>query len=204
MKKKNIEKLTKEDGASPNVVAVNIERLRDIFPEVFADGSVDFDALKETLGEYVDDREERYSFTWHGKARARQIAQMPSTGTLRPCPEESVYPFLVEGFLPDLDQDVPRFLGTHYWVSGSIEPRKGTLTIGLGSCPEHCKVVTQQCRKPGAVGETKPDQQIAVTSASSSIPCRVVRFTGFPKTGQQGDGERRVAQRKLALLWGGL
>ena len=86
-----IEKLNPmTDGSSPDVVADNIERLRDIFPEVFANGSIDFDALKETLGEYVDDREERYSFTWHGKARARQIAQMPSTGTLRPCPEESV------------------------------------------------------------------------------------------------------------------
>ena len=90
-KKNKIEKLDpKTDGASPDVVADNIERLREIFPEVFADGAIDFDALKETLGEYVDDREERYSFTWHGKARARQIAQMPSTGTLRPCPEESV------------------------------------------------------------------------------------------------------------------
>lgn len=85
-----MEKLTREDGASPDVVATNIERLREIFPEVFADGHIDFDALKQTLGEYVDDREERYSFTWHGKSRARQIAQMPSTGTLRPCPEESV------------------------------------------------------------------------------------------------------------------
>ncbi|WP_338805093.1 site-specific DNA-methyltransferase [Xenorhabdus griffiniae] len=34
--------------------------------------------------------EERYNFTWQGKARARQIAQTPSTGTLRPCKEESV------------------------------------------------------------------------------------------------------------------
>ena len=92
MSKKNpMEKMDpKTDGSSPDIVADNIERLREIFPEVFADGAVDFDALKETLGEYVDDREERYSFTWHGKARARQIAQMPSTGTLRPCPEESV------------------------------------------------------------------------------------------------------------------
>lgn len=85
-----MEKLTREDGASPDIVADNIERLREIFPEVFADGSIDFDALKQTLGDYVDDREERYSFTWHGKSRARQIAQMPSMGTLRPCPERSV------------------------------------------------------------------------------------------------------------------
>ena len=86
----NMDKLTPKDGASPDIVPENIERLREIFPEVFADGSVDFDALKETLGEYVDEREERYSFTWHGKSRARRIAQMPSSGTLLPCPEESV------------------------------------------------------------------------------------------------------------------
>ena len=85
-----MEKLTKEDGESPDLLADNIERLREIFPEVFADGHVDFDALKQTLGEYVEDQDERYSFTWHGKSRARQIAQMPSTGTLLPCPEESV------------------------------------------------------------------------------------------------------------------
>ncbi|WP_338803599.1 site-specific DNA-methyltransferase [Xenorhabdus griffiniae] len=34
--------------------------------------------------------EERYNFTWPGKTRACQIAQTPSTGTLRPCKEESV------------------------------------------------------------------------------------------------------------------
>ncbi|MCH9647781.1 MAG: site-specific DNA-methyltransferase [Deltaproteobacteria bacterium] len=85
-----MKKLTKEDGSSPDVVADNIEKLREIFPEVFADGCIDFHALRQTLGENVDDREERYSFTWHGKSRARQIAQMPSAGTLLPCPEESV------------------------------------------------------------------------------------------------------------------
>jgi adenine-specific DNA-methyltransferase len=85
-----MDKLTPNNGASPDIVAENIERLREIFPEVFADGNVDFDALKQTLGSYVDDREERYSFTWHGKSRARRIAQMPSSGTLLPCKEESV------------------------------------------------------------------------------------------------------------------
>lgn len=85
-----IESLTKDDGASPDMVEQNIEQLRAIFPEVFADGRVDFDALKQTLGEYADEQEERYSFSWHGKSQARRIAQIPSTGTLRPCPEESV------------------------------------------------------------------------------------------------------------------
>ena len=87
---KGMDKLTKQDGSSPDIVAENVERLRELFPEVFADGAIDFEALKETLGEYVDDREERYSFNWHGKSKARQIAQMPSASTLLPCPDESV------------------------------------------------------------------------------------------------------------------
>ena len=85
-----MEKLTRQDGSSPDLVADTVEKLKAIVPEAFADGHLDLDALKQTLGEYVDDREERYSFTWHGKSRARQIAQIPSTGTLLPCPEESV------------------------------------------------------------------------------------------------------------------
>ncbi|HOY54413.1 MAG TPA: site-specific DNA-methyltransferase, partial [Opitutaceae bacterium] len=36
------------------------------------------------------DAEEKYGLHWHGKRRARQLALTPSTGTLRPCPEDSV------------------------------------------------------------------------------------------------------------------
>jgi len=86
-----MEKLSpKTDGASADIIDQNIEKLTQIFPEVFTEGKVDFDALRDTLGDYVDDRPERYSFTWNGKSRARRIAQTISTGTLRPCPEESV------------------------------------------------------------------------------------------------------------------
>ncbi len=38
----------------------------------------------------MEEREEKYGLNWHGKRRARQLALTPSTGTLRPCPEESV------------------------------------------------------------------------------------------------------------------
>lgn len=85
-----MEKLTEKDGETPDLVLENIAGLKQLFPEVFIDGRIDFEALKETLGSYVDEREERYSFTWHGKSRARRIAQTPSTGTLLPCKEDSV------------------------------------------------------------------------------------------------------------------
>ena len=46
--------------------------------------------IKQLLGSDVDEREEKYGLNWHGKRQARQLALTPSTGTLRPCPEESV------------------------------------------------------------------------------------------------------------------
>ncbi len=81
--------MEKLDGKSMDIVAQNIEKLREIFPDVFTEGKVDFEALEATLGKYIDRDDERYSFNWKGKARARRIAQTPSTGTLRPAPEES-------------------------------------------------------------------------------------------------------------------
>jgi len=86
----SMDKLTQEDGSSMDMVKENIEKLKEVFPDVFTEGKVDFDALQATLGEYLETSEERYSFNWHGKAQARRIAQAPSTGTLRPCMEESV------------------------------------------------------------------------------------------------------------------
>lgn len=78
------------DSTSMDIVADNISKLKELFPEAFTEGKVDFDALKKVLGSYVDGREERYSFTWNGKSKARMLAQTPSTGTLRPCKNESV------------------------------------------------------------------------------------------------------------------
>ena len=75
---------------SVDVVAENIERLKDLFPEAFAEGKVDFDVLRQLLGDCLDEGEEKYGLNWHGKRHARQLALTPSTGTLRPCPEESV------------------------------------------------------------------------------------------------------------------
>ena len=75
---------------SADVLAGNIERLKNIFPEAITEGKIDFDVLKQLLGGHVDEREEKYGLNWHGKRRARQLALTPSTGTLRPCPEDSV------------------------------------------------------------------------------------------------------------------
>jgi len=79
----------KTDGASKDIVKENIEKLKQIFPDVFSEEKIDFDKLKEFMGDYAEGSEERYNFTWYGKSQARRIAQTPSTGTLRPCKDES-------------------------------------------------------------------------------------------------------------------
>lgn len=87
-----MKKLTDQDPEtkSPDPFAENIEHLKVLFPEAFTEGKIDFEVLKQVLGGTVDEREEKYGLNWHGKRRARQIALTPSTGTLRPCSEDSV------------------------------------------------------------------------------------------------------------------
>lgn len=85
-----MQKLEKADGQSMDIVENNIEQLKELFPEVFAEGKINFDRLQEVLGNYVVTDEDHYNFTWHGKRAAGRLAQTPSTGTLRPCPQESV------------------------------------------------------------------------------------------------------------------
>ncbi len=87
-----IEKIigSSSESKSLDIKEQNIEQLKQLFPDVFTEDKIDFEALKAVLGESVDDSDERYNFTWNGKARARQISQTPSTGTLRPCKDESI------------------------------------------------------------------------------------------------------------------
>lgn len=78
------------EAQSADIVADNLSQLQSLFPEAFAEGKVQFDVLRQLLGGAVDEADEKYGLNWHGKRRARQIALTPSTGTLRPCPDESV------------------------------------------------------------------------------------------------------------------
>ena len=76
-------------------VAANIARLRALFPELLTEGpegaSVNVDVLKALVGDRtLTDADECYGLNWHGKRQARQLALTPGTGTLRPCPEDSM------------------------------------------------------------------------------------------------------------------
>ena len=92
-----MEKLTATDPEteSPDLAAANLAALRALFPELVTEGpdgvAVNLDVLKQLVGDQtVTDAEEKYGLNWHGKRRARQLALTPSTGTLRPCPADSV------------------------------------------------------------------------------------------------------------------
>ncbi len=85
----------KTEGASADLIAQNIAKLKVLFPELVTetgDGvAINEDVLKQLVGErVVTEASEKYGLSWHGKGMARQLALTPSMGTLRPCPEDSV------------------------------------------------------------------------------------------------------------------
>ena len=78
------------DGLSMDIEQTNMDKLKAVFHECFAEGKLDIDKLLSLCGEYIDNDFEKYKFEWKGKAGCLKLAQKRSTGTLRPCPEESV------------------------------------------------------------------------------------------------------------------
>ena len=86
---------TSPEALSANLTAQNIAQLKALFPELMTESAngvaINVDVLKALVGDATaSDAEEKYGLNWHGKRRARQLALTPSTGTLRPCPDESV------------------------------------------------------------------------------------------------------------------
>jgi adenine-specific DNA-methyltransferase len=88
-----IEALSPE-AQSADLIADNIAKLSALFPELLTEGAqgaqINLDVLQQLIGKPALDTDEKYGLNWHGKRRARQLALTPSTGTLRPCKEESV------------------------------------------------------------------------------------------------------------------
>ncbi|MGE5410469.1 MAG: site-specific DNA-methyltransferase [Clostridiales bacterium] len=69
------------------------EKLKQIAPECFSDDNINWQVLREALGEYVDDEAdefEHFGMFWPGKKQARRIASIPSTGALVPLIKKGV------------------------------------------------------------------------------------------------------------------
>ena len=79
----------KMNGETPDLTKDNIDKLKQLFPEIVTDGKIDFEKLQVILGKEIDEAPDRYNFTWQGKKETMQFAQQPSKGTLRPVKEKS-------------------------------------------------------------------------------------------------------------------
>ena len=84
---------------SPDMVAGNVEKIAELFPNCVTetcgvDGklkkAVNFEVLRQMLSADVVEGDEAYEFTWVGKKASIVEANRPIRRTLRPCPEESV------------------------------------------------------------------------------------------------------------------
>ena len=70
-----------------------LKELQQVVPEAFADGKINWETLREALGNYLEDDEaceEHFGLFWPGKREARRLAAIPSKGTLMPAPGEGV------------------------------------------------------------------------------------------------------------------
>jgi adenine-specific DNA-methyltransferase len=78
------------DGASLTPEQEKLNALKQVLPEVFAEGKIDWEKLKATLGEDINFSNERYVLNWAGKSEAFKVLQAPTTKTLVPAKDESV------------------------------------------------------------------------------------------------------------------
>ena len=81
--------MEKMNGLSLDIKKQNINKIKELFPEVVEDGKINFEMFKQVLGGEIDGSREKYQFTWNGKSKAIKLYQMPSSATLRPCKDKS-------------------------------------------------------------------------------------------------------------------
>lgn len=83
---------------SMDIVAKNIDKIAELFPSCITEKiddkgnlekAIDFDVLRQILGDKVATGNEHYEFTWVGKNASRVEANTTTNKTLRPCIEES-------------------------------------------------------------------------------------------------------------------
>ena len=58
----------------------NVKKLETLFPSVVKDGEVDFETLRELLGDFGEVDKEKYEMNWVGKNEAKRIALSPLFG----------------------------------------------------------------------------------------------------------------------------
>ena len=83
------------DMESKKLVSNNIEKIKDLFPNVIIEDNgklaINFEALKQELStDIIDEKKEKYQLTWPGKKESIVNSNTPTTKTLRPIKEKSL------------------------------------------------------------------------------------------------------------------
>ncbi len=78
------------DGTSLTPEQEKLKVLKQLLPEVFTEGKVDWEKLKATLGDDINFSNERYVLNWAGKSEAFKVLQAPTPKTLVAVKDESV------------------------------------------------------------------------------------------------------------------
>lgn len=89
-KKMTIEEAAQKGLLSADVAQEKRDALKQLFPEVFTEDTIDFEQLRRVMGDWVEPGKERYGLNWPGKAECMKVIQAPSIATLKPARDESV------------------------------------------------------------------------------------------------------------------
>jgi len=72
------------DLESKDIKQQKLDELKKIFPEIFADETINYDKLKEILDEKIDESSsEHYSFNWNGKKDCYKTIKAKTNATLK-------------------------------------------------------------------------------------------------------------------------
>lgn len=138
--------IEKIHGITPDPTRENVDRLLALFPDVATETTdpktgrteraVDFDALRERLGDVAEGNRERYQFTWPGKREAKRLAREPIAKD---------HSMRVEAYNPEFAAERIAVSTTKFITS----PAKGrpmelnTSTKGLSSTPASCQGISE-------------------------------------------------------------
>ncbi|MBX9974197.1 site-specific DNA-methyltransferase [Cytobacillus firmus] len=73
-----------------NIIQNQLLELKKILPQVFTEGKIDWDKMKEYFGDHIETNTEKYSFNWFGKRKSIRTLETPSPFTIVPDEDNSI------------------------------------------------------------------------------------------------------------------
>ncbi|MSS74576.1 site-specific DNA-methyltransferase [Candidatus Pacearchaeota archaeon] len=80
----------KTSKESVNITEQKLKELKEILPHCFIEGKIDFEILKKTLSNSIEQEDEKYIFSWTGKNETFRNIKSTSNATLSPLKDESL------------------------------------------------------------------------------------------------------------------